>query len=395
MPIRRPHRKSRHGCKACKQRRVKCDEERPVCTSCRIREEECEYVAEASIIWADETVRRPKRRKSSLKDNETTTPDTSDASDAPFNILDSPPRQQPSTQDASLDIAQMRLLVNWQRETCQFFARGTETMAVWQVHTVDEALKTPPLMHGILSVSALHLALTEPAEQASWMALATAHKGEALHFLREGLGNVTPDNAQPLTALAALAVAYAFGSALADLDAERPSLDALNNVFVLCRGVEQITDAAYYFMRQSNFAPLFYPRDTSSAIPEYVHESLNHLNRLNTELHSEAHDAATYTQVIAELVRLAGYAFTQPNSMTVAAGWPIGVSPKYLEYLQAKEPFALVVLAHYCAFLHMPLGNCFLREWGQTVLQDIFEVLDEYWKPYISWPCAEVFGEIF
>ncbi|KAL4793103.1 hypothetical protein BDV19DRAFT_380390 [Aspergillus venezuelensis] len=389
MPIRRTHRKSRHGCKACKHRRVKCDEARPVCSNCKQREEECEYVTETSYIWAEEATPQPGRRRRERK----TVTDGSPRQ-APFRLLE---RSGPGSLSASLDMIQLRLLVNWQHETCQFFSRDTETRIVWQIYLVEEALVSPPLMHGILAVSALQLALSEQSDQALWLETATAHKGEALQFLREGLGRVTPENARSMMGLSALVVAYAFGSALADTeisDADKPSLDALNNVFVLCRGVQEITNAAYTVLRQSNFGPLFNPGDPSLAVPDHIKASFDHLDQLNAKsLEHGSHDAATYSQVIQGMRGFAGHAFTQPKSMTLAAGWAIRVTPEYLRYLQAKEPFALVVHAHYCGFLHLAKGNCFLQHWGRSVLEDIMSLLDETWKGYIRWPITEVFGE--
>ncbi|KAL4862607.1 hypothetical protein BDV12DRAFT_178583 [Aspergillus spectabilis] len=397
MPTRRTHKKSRHGCKSCKQRRVKCDEIRPVCGNCRQREEPCGFVAEASYLWAaDEPPRRRIRTRRRKEPHEESEGDVSKPTDAPFRLLDTLGGTQQSTPlNPPLDITQLRLLVNWQHETCQFFSRDTETRIVWQIYLVDEALKNPFLMHGILAVSALHLALSEPAQdQAFWLGLATGHKGQALQPFREGLERVTSDNSRAMMGLSALVVAYAFGSALTDVwDVDRPSLDALNNVFVLCRGVQHITNQSYSFLRQSNFAPLFTPGNPAIEIPEHVKESLNHLDRLNTEcLHAGDHDAATYTHVIAAIRGLSGHAFAQPNSMTLAAGWAIRVSQEYLGYLQDKVPFALVVHAHYCAFLHLARGNCFLQYWGRAVLNDILQLLDETWKPHIKWPIAEVFG---
>ena len=40
---RRSHKKSRTGCHACKQRHVRCDEERPQCSSCNKRRAICIY----------------------------------------------------------------------------------------------------------------------------------------------------------------------------------------------------------------------------------------------------------------------------------------------------------------------------------------------------------------
>ncbi|CEL09292.1 hypothetical protein ASPCAL12430 [Aspergillus calidoustus] len=402
MPTRRTHRKSRHGCKACKQRRVKCDEVRPVCSNCSQRDETCEYVAESSLIWAADEPARPRSRRRNKPSRESTV-DASPSPNAPFWLLGgfadgSTPSTSTATSTAvpTVDLTQMRLLVNWQNETCQFFSRDTDTRIVWQLHLVDEALKSPSLMHGILAVSALHFALSEaPSEQPFWLELATAHKGQALHALREGIRQVTPENSRTLMGLSALVVAYAFGSALTAVsESEKPGLAALNNVFVLCRGVQQITSKAHSFLCTSNFAPLFTPGDPPVQIPDHVQRSLDHLDRLNTDcLHAGAHDAATYTRVISALRGLSAHAFAQPNSMTLPAGWAIRVSPEYLEYLQAKAPLALVVHAHYCVFLHMARWNPFLQLWGRAVLEDVLQLLDPSWMVHVEWPIREVLGE--
>ncbi|UKZ57193.1 hypothetical protein TrVGV298_011045 [Trichoderma virens] len=41
--IRRSHVKSKNGCQACKRRRVKCDEFRPICRKCLFTGSECQY----------------------------------------------------------------------------------------------------------------------------------------------------------------------------------------------------------------------------------------------------------------------------------------------------------------------------------------------------------------
>ncbi|APA08617.1 hypothetical protein sscle_04g033870 [Sclerotinia sclerotiorum 1980 UF-70] len=42
--IRRPHKKSRYGCKSCKARRLKCDETKPTCANCTKSDIACEYL---------------------------------------------------------------------------------------------------------------------------------------------------------------------------------------------------------------------------------------------------------------------------------------------------------------------------------------------------------------
>ncbi|KAL2819070.1 hypothetical protein BDW59DRAFT_151677 [Aspergillus cavernicola] len=397
MPSRRPHRKSRHGCMPCKQRRVKCDETRPACSNCTQRDEPCEYVAEASYIWAadEKPQRRTRRRQQSSEQSDMTSPYTT--TQESFSILDSfGGRETGTPSNLPLEMTQLRLLVNWQNETCQFFSRDSETRVVWQIYLVDEALKTPPLMHGILAVSALHLSLAEPgSEHAFWLGLATSHKGEALQWLRESMENVNPDNATTMLGLASLVVAFAFGSALTGLsDADKPSLEALNDVFVLCRGIEQITKPASSFLRGSNFASLFSPASPATPIPNRARESLDQLDQLNLKCqHPSNEDTAIYAQAITALRELAALAFCQPNSMTLAGGWPMSCAPEYLEYVRSQRSFALVVLAHYGALLYEARGNWFVQYWGRSVVEDIIQILDSTWTPHISWPISEVLGE--
>ncbi|PGH29374.1 hypothetical protein GX50_07878 [[Emmonsia] crescens] len=44
------HKKSRWGCTSCKRRRVKCDEQKPVCTSCRILKLHCVYPSTQTVV---------------------------------------------------------------------------------------------------------------------------------------------------------------------------------------------------------------------------------------------------------------------------------------------------------------------------------------------------------
>lgn len=56
---RRAHTKTRTGCRTCRQRKVKCDETRPICTNCSKRglHSECEY--RDTVVWVHQTNPRP------------------------------------------------------------------------------------------------------------------------------------------------------------------------------------------------------------------------------------------------------------------------------------------------------------------------------------------------
>lgn len=300
-----------------------------------------------------------------------------------------------SSPSPTLDLNQLRLIVQWQADTHRFFARNEETKHIWQVLLVEEALDTPFLMHGILAVSALHLSLSEIEPQKSfWLGIATAHKGQALPQFVQNLQNIDVANAKAMMGLSGLVVAFAFGSALTGVaDADLPCLDTLHNVFALCRGVQQIINAGSS-LRSSNFAPMFNHTPPPINYPERAKESLDHLEQLNAALGTgKNHDTATYTRMIDELRALSVHTYAQPTCMMLAAGWAIRATPQYLQYMQHREPFSLVTLAHYCAFLHIARENFFLQSWGSCVLREIHQLLDPTWRIHITWPVSEVFGE--
>lgn len=290
---------------------------------------------------------------------------------------------------------QLELILQWTNDTHRFFIRSEETRHIWRDLIVEEAFQAPFLMHGVLAVSALQLSLSRPEQQAFWLGIATAHKGQALPPFLASFADINTSNAKAMLGFAGLVVAFAFGSALTDgPDADKPSLGALNDAFGLCKGVQEITNSASQFLRESTFAPLLNPAHPSVVIPHSTTEALDYLENMNSSAWLGKHyDAETYARSIKALRDLTPYTYMQPTSMTLAAGWAIRSPAPYLDYLQNHEPFALVVHAHYCVFLHYARENCFIQSWGSAVLRDIWHILDSTWKEHIRWPINEVFGQ--
>lgn len=294
-----------------------------------------------------------------------------------------------------IHMKQLQLIVQWQTSTYRFFAPSAETEDIWQRLMVEEALRTPMLMHGILGVSALHLELSRDSrERSQWVDLAVAHNAGALRSFVKSLPIITETNEKTRLGFSGLVVAHAFGAAMTDITA-KPSLDALINVFTLCRVVLNIIGTTSDTPIQGSFAPLFDLTAPTVVIPDNVLESLENLERLNKSMVIKAnHDFDTYTKAIGSLKHLAARTFSQTLSVTLAAGMPIQCFKPYIDYVKQRQPMSLLILAHYCAFLHMTDWNMFIQPWGSHVLRDICASLDHDWKRHIVWPIQIVFGEI-
>jgi hypothetical protein len=289
----------------------------------------------------------------------------------------------------------LELVVQWVQKTHQCTARDEESRQIWQILVLREALLTPFLMHGILAVSALHLSLLRNDDKkASWLSMAIAHKNSALNSFSQELSNVNESNFKALFSFASLVVAFAFGASLTGVaQGDRPSLDALNNVFLLSRGVQTIINSASEFILKSDFAPLLSTPLPTAVIPDRVTKEFDHLLELNNFCGRKPHhDMTTYDRVIRNLEALSVCTYSQPTSLTLAAAFAIKAPPEFLKYLQRREPLALVILADYCVFLHMARENWCIGPWGRSILKEIRYCLPVDWQPYIRWALIEVFG---
>jgi hypothetical protein len=288
----------------------------------------------------------------------------------------------------------MELELQWILHTHKIFARNEETRKVWEIPVLQEALHTPFLMHGIMAISALHLAhLRQNERQVEWLNIAIAHKSTALAIFSEQLHNIDKSNARAMMSFAGIAVVFSFASALYCSDSDDgPSLNALVDLLMLARGVQTVGSQAMEFLRHSNFAPLFNITEPGATIPDDVLSALDHLDDLNAQYGQKSgnHHPKSYERAIQTMRELAPFTFAEPTSLTVVGGWAIRASPEFLEGLKNREPFALVVLAHFCVFLHIIRENWCIGPWGRLILGEIVQILDSDWQRHIKWAVVQV-----
>jgi hypothetical protein len=294
-----------------------------------------------------------------------------------------------------LNMEQLQLVIQWIQHTHTFLARNEETRKVWETAVLEEGLKAPFLMHGILGLSALHLSCTRSSEQGRWLSIAISHKNKALSMFSEQLSSINRSNAKAMMSFAGLVVIFGLGSALTPGTDVGPSLDALIEIFTLARGVQAVVNEGFQFLLQSNFAPLFEATPPTIPFAEDVLIAFDHLRELNTQLgqQSVGHDSASYERTIEHLRDMAAFTWAQPTSMTLVGGWAIRAPSQFMSALERQEPFSLVLLAHFCGFLNMARGNWCVGPWGSMVLKEINQLLPSDWQRHTDWPTSQVLGK--
>ncbi|KAE8165826.1 C6 zinc finger domain protein [Aspergillus tamarii] len=395
MALRRPHRKSRHGCLECKRRRVKCDETRPVCSNCSKRQTECEYDSSSSLLWANEEPHHTKSVNS--RSEEPPLPEPPHVTANPFD---------PSAEDdgathssPSLNLGDLELMMQWCNSTYQVLTRNERTDPVWRLRVPEEALSHPFLMHGILALSALHIARTrDDHRRPEYISAAVAHQNQALAFFRKQLDDINDANAKALFALSSVIVVYTFGFPHSP-ESKDPwaCIDDFIQVLVLARGVEQVLRQATPSIRSSDWEILLRLDTNIASLPQDALSPLERLRELNACCGAQdpTHDTDIYNKTIDNLTDITAAAYGGLTSITVAARWAIRLKPKFVNLIRDRSPLALVILAHLCAVLCRHKYDWCIDQWVFKLPRVIWQILDDRWKPYAQWPMVEIFGQDF
>ncbi|KAJ5895590.1 hypothetical protein N7495_007281 [Penicillium taxi] len=402
MALRRPHRKSRHGCLECKRRRVKCDEARPVCSNCAKRHSDCEYGSSSSLLWANEEPGAPQSTRTSGSDSCQQLdpvlgfPATTDSLGL-FNRLGNN-YSSASLPALALNLHDLELMMQWCNSTFYTLSRNERTDSVWRNAVPEEALSYPFLMHGILALSALHLARTGPdtSKRTVYLNRAVAHQNQALALFRGLLGDIQEKNAKAMFAFASIVVVYTFGFPHTP-DTQDPwtCVDDFHQVLVLTRGIQQVIRSPASFLGDNSFAPIFQIDEVRVPLLEPASTNLKRLRDANERcaVRDSSHEVEVYTATINDMEDMLSWVYGGMNASAVAGKWAITLPQRYLELLQDREPLALVILAHYGVLLQLLKHRWCFEEQCIRVAKSVWAILDDQWRPLVHWVMCEILGE--
>lgn len=288
-------------------------------------------------------------------------------------------------------------MMQWCNATYDTLSRGEGTDALWRIAVPEEGLSHPFLMHGILALSALHLARTapEPSRHAAYLNRAVAHQNQALALFRELLSDVNEGNAKAMFAYANIVIAYTSGFPhTPDVQDPWTCIDDLYQVLVLTCGVQQVIKSSSEFLNHSTFASILQVDETRAPLPEDAATAIQHLHEANQICHArdETHETETYTVTIENIAEMLSWVYGATTTV-IAGRWAIKLPSRFLDLLREREPLALVILAHYGVLLqHLKHRWCF-DEWCVRVAKTVWAILDDQWRPLVNWAMIGILGE--
>ncbi|EMC99923.1 hypothetical protein BAUCODRAFT_136463 [Baudoinia panamericana UAMH 10762] len=345
MAIRRFHQKSRTGCSACKTRRVKCDERKPVCNNCIRRGTPCE--------WPTGVAQPPSP----------------------------PPSVEAGRDEASYDALDLVLMHRFATVTALEMSPAAEAKHVWQNIIPVEAHSAPLLMHGILALAGLDLARIPSPTASTYRTRALHHQQLGLAMFQEMLVQDTATQMHAIFPFSLMLIIITLASA--QEEAMQWSVDSIVNMFALYRGPRALAKSNWDTIRDSHLGALLSKGDAAEdpGVPEDLRTLLERLDRYCTD--EVAIDAKK--MIIADIER-AGPAL----DLRAVGHWPAMVSDPFFARLKAQEPGALAVLSYYSLVLNAFRERWWVGNWGRMLLTAVDQAMPELEKKRLGWSADNI-----
>ncbi|GKT70800.1 LOW QUALITY PROTEIN: hypothetical protein ColTof4_03223 [Colletotrichum tofieldiae] len=158
----------------------------------------------------------------------------------------------------------MALLHHWTISTSRTIVGFAGADDWWQQAFPRIAFGHPFVMHGILSLTALHLAHLDLHNRRRYMADAARRHNQALHGFGEAIANISDDNSDAIFACASMNIVYVFGmyghlyeSCNGDSSHSARNARVLGAEWIpMIRGIEAVLKPIYDRMRLGPLSPL-------------------------------------------------------------------------------------------------------------------------------------------
>ncbi|CZT45861.1 uncharacterized protein RSE6_06217 [Rhynchosporium secalis] len=437
MATRRPHRKSRLGCKRCKVRRMKCDETHPICMNCSKHDLECDFnpskdrpsplsLPPIKLPPVKIPLLRRSRESSSampespdtlqstsliemessenphtsivLRKKEFTTPaSTSTETTMDFSILqhhNNIPMRMGTPSDRLLDLKLMHHFMSMSPRTYfkllgpqsagQVLDELTPTRTIYVNWIMQLAFTNQDLMDALLGFSAFNLRRLDSSDRtlarASHVYLTraiSAHTAQLSQSINDSNGEV----------LFATACLIAFTS----ISSQQYISSSPNGIplhwFQPWNGPRAVAAAAWNFFQDPELKALLEHERINQLPPQRDDDYPPIFDFLLDDLDREATDPETvkaYDLSVLWLTRM----YHNPHSEYVFK-FTTKVQPKFVKMLEQKDPRTLTIVGYFFMLLRVMDKVWWLPVMTKEQFWALVELLPDEWRPKMEWAAKE------
>lgn len=268
-----------------------------------------------------------------------------------------------------------------------------------------EAAKHPFLMHGVLSLSALHLACSRPAQRTKYAYLCDKHQASALTSYRHLLTHITDEVVNALFALSMIlsitSLVRATLRARALPEPQFISVDRICELLYLTRGVRDVEEASGERMKNGPFSTVLYnhqleavPRATMPSNLLSVFHGLENMIRCHcsdAEQRENCEEAVTHLKSVYDAIL---GMMASGSGRVLETGriwrWATMLSYGFIHLLQTKFPPALVITAHFTVACLMLRDLWYVSSWGTLAFHGIRAALKGQLAEHLVWAQEQI-----
>ncbi|KIW95629.1 uncharacterized protein Z519_04214 [Cladophialophora bantiana CBS 173.52] len=384
MP-RRSTTKSRAGCETCKQRHLKCNEERPVCGKCAFSKRECIYRVAPSQGTSIPASRRTDQASRGHQQPLVGSP------------ASSLPPLSPGSSGAGSNVDHIELFYLFITKTCTTIAIDPGQVELYRRIIIERSFKQHFLLDQIIALSACHMTLQRPQATAYYLDIAANQQAAALAGYRDILCRVDASNCLDVLLFSHLIALHVFW----EIFTQQPEtdfgsfLERLVGCIRLLRGINFVIRSWFGTLVKSEIGPIIMESEEHQQSPK---ESRGECEALRAMLdHADLSDSSIAT-CLASLDMLqtnfdSENALDQPSASTHQAfSWLVTLSEPFTDLIDQRKPEALVLLAHYAVVLHRRRHSWAIGHAGIRLLSQIHQYLGKRWDQWLAWPESIIQG---
>jgi hypothetical protein len=291
------------------------------------------------------------------------------------------------------DREQLRLMSHYTLHASNSLAEITipkdRDQSLWSTWVTELAFECDFLLHGILSLSALHLALCGVSRQKNTV-LAIRHHDLGVALFRPHLSSITAGNYNAMIAFSCVIAFYAFGIHRCSEPDESP-ITKLHQVLTLVRGSSVILKADYEAVHRSRWSAIMseLPINGPRELPDDVEDMISKLQQGVSTMTLVTEQEHVYRSTIGALRDGLKYAltylFTQKTITLFVLKCPVG----FWNMISTGEPLALAILANYAVIFHWQRKNIWMEGWGKDIVTAVRDAIPPQWHECIHWAQRE------
>jgi hypothetical protein len=295
-----------------------------------------------------------------------------------------------------LNIMDLELLHNWTTSAAYTVSNITQLQTFFRVNIPSFAFQHPYVLHGVLALSALHLAHFKRGESQSMYRREAEHHYEiGLRTATSLLPTINDGTAPSLYLFGTFCNIMTLGLGPKPGDFLLFGEAGLSEWLVIFRGVKSILDVHMDLLLRSELAPLFRISQHHLTLQATSDEHLRELRELISTTAAEDPDLPIYLKSLHDLglsfpaSTVSGIRATVPSPQIVFV-WLYRLQDEFVGCLHQRRPIPLVILAHFCVLLSDLSAYWWAKGWAEHLISEIHSSLTEEYRFWMRWPMEEI-----